>query len=406
MDVLPRALTICLAALATLSFAQNAPTGVRIEKKDNGFALVRNGQPYFIKGASGSVQYIDALKAAGGNSLRFPRAPSESNLDVAQKDGISVMIGLDPADPDQAVQTVRRLKANPAILVWALGNAPERNASTEQRIRIWQSIEQLARAVKAEDPSHPVIAVLDGTGDTKLRELDQHCPSLDAVGLNEYGDLASLPAAIQKQGFTRPYIVTEFGARAETELVKTTWGMPIEDTSSETEDLIIDGYSQAVANHPQCLGAYVYLWGAEEQNTRSWYALFLPDGKKLGGVDAMQLLWTGKWPPYRCPVIDGSILEKATNPDDEKMPSLYRPGAHVNCSIFASDPLGEPITVEWEVRPEGNGPATPIAGAVGKAQDKSAEIVMPATPGDYRIFVHVYNQHGGAATANLPVEVK
>jgi len=133
-------------------------------------------------------------------------------------------------------------------------------------------------------------------------------------------------------------------------------------------------------------------------------------------VDAMQLLWKGKWPPYRCPVIDGSILEKAVNPLEEAMPSVYKPGAHVNCSIYTSDPTGEPVTLKWEVRkdvsknPSTGGdvePATPpIEGTVTKTQDKSAEIVMPSAPGDYRIFVYVYNQHGGAAAANLPVQVK
>ena len=381
------------AAFAAFAFAHSAAAQVKIEKKDDGFALTRNGQPYFIKGAGGSPKYIDALVAAGGNSMRVWSAPSESDLDTAQQKGVSILVGLDIGHAADAVATVRRLKAHPAVLMWALGNEPEHNASTEERIRIWQAIEQLARAVKAEDPNHPVIAVIEGTGDTRLKELDQYAPSLDAVGFNQHAELPTLPAAIEKQGFKRPWLVTAFGTEAQSSVVKTTWGMPIEDTSSEIEDLIIDSYQKGIANHPQCLGSYVARWDD----------LFLPDGKKLGGVDAVQLLWTGKWPPYRCPVIDGSILEKAVNPLDEEMPSIYRPGAHVNCSIYASDPLGEPVTLKWEVRKDG---AESLAGSVAKTQDKAAEIVMPQQPGAYRIFVYVYNQHGGAATANLPVEVK
>ncbi|HZU25926.1 MAG TPA: glycoside hydrolase family 2 TIM barrel-domain containing protein [Bryobacteraceae bacterium] len=420
-----------LFAAALSCLAQTPGSGVRIQKQDTGYVLLRDGKPYFIKGAGGSQQHLDALQAAGGNSLRVWSPPTGALLDAAQQHNLTVMVGLNVGKPrhgfsyenprqvqqqrQEIVDTVHRLKSNPAVLIWALGNELELNISTEQRIEVWKAIEDLARAVKAEDPDHPVIAVLAGPGQAKLRELDQYCPSLDAVGINTYGALPNLRQTVEKQGFKRPYIVTEFGAHGHWEVVKTTWGVPIEDTSSQKEDFIIQSY-QAINNNPQCLGSYVFLWGQKQEKTHTWYGLFLPDGRKLGGVDAMQLLWTGKWPEHRCPVIDGSIMAKPQNPDDELAPGILRPGARLRCSIFASDLDGDPVTVQWELRKDVSAnkstggdpepPTPPLDGAVVSSQDKSAVIAVPDTPGDYRIFVYVFDKHGGAATANLPIEAK
>jgi methylmalonyl-CoA mutase cobalamin-binding subunit len=79
----------------------------------------------------------------------------------------------------------------------ALGNELELDASQEQRIGAWKAVEEAARAVKAEDPNYAVIAVLAGAGKDKLRELDQYCPSLDAVGINTYAGIMSLPETIR-----------------------------------------------------------------------------------------------------------------------------------------------------------------------------------------------------------------
>jgi hypothetical protein len=344
---------VLLVSIALPGLAQ-----VHIQKQDDGYVLTRNGQPYFIKGAGGGAEHLDELTAAGGNSLRLWTPPQDALLEDAQKHGLTVMVGLTVGKPRQGfdygntqqleqqrrrvVETVHRLKGNPAVLMWALGNELELGISKDQRIRVWKEIENLARAVKAEDPDHPVIAVVAGPGDSKLREFDQYCPSLDAAGINIYGALPNLPQIIVKQGFKRPYIVTEFGAHGHWEVVKTAWGVPIEDTSSQKEDFLIHSYQAAINNQPQCLGSYVFLWGHKQEKTHTWYGLFLPEGRKLGGVDAMQLLWTGKWPPHRCPVIDGSIMCKVQNPDDERAPGIFRPGARLRCSIFTSGRTSPP----------------------------------------------------------------
>ena len=346
--------------------------------------------------------------------------------------GITALVGLPLGIPRQGfnyldkaavqkqqattVAMVHRLKSHPAVLVWALGNEIELNAGDEQRIAAWKALEQLARAVKTEDPGHPVIAVLAGPGQDKLRELDRYCPSLDAVGINTYGGILTLPETIARQGFRRPYIVTEFGPRGHWEVARTAWGIPIEDTSTQKAALIAKGYKHAIADRPQCLGSYVFLWGQKQEKTQTWYGLFLEDGSHVGGVDTMQYFWTGKWPAHRAPVIDGAIVAQAKEAGAAHGHDIFSPGARIVCSMKASDPDSDRSTITWELRPDvANNPsrggdfeppAEPIPGAVIKQDGPSAVVRVPQTPGDYRVFVYVKNQYKAAATANLPIEAK
>jgi Glycosyl hydrolases family 2, TIM barrel domain len=427
-------LAVCLLALsvrAGVSFAELALPAVHIVIRSGGYTLLRNGQPFFIKGAGGSSPHWDEAVMAGANSIR-QWSPDEKTLERVRRQGSTALVGLalgiprqgfDYRDPaavqkqlEKTIAVVHHLKTNPAVLIWALGNEVELGATDEQRITAWKALEQLARAVKREDPSHPVILVLAGAGQNKLRELDEYCPSLDAVGINTYGGILSLPEMIAAQGFRRPYLVTEFGPRGHWEVAKTAWGVPIEDTSTQKAALIAQGYEHAIAHQPQCLGSYVFLWGQKQEKTPTWYGLFLEDGAHVGGVDTMQYLWTGQWPAHRAPIIDGTIVAKSEDADGQRAKDVFRPGTRIVCSLKASDPEGNPVTVQWEVRPDvANNPsrggdfepsAAPLAGAVEQQNGPSAVIRVPENVGDYRVFAYVHNQYRAAATANLPIEAK
>jgi len=429
-----RSVAVCLVALSAMagvSSAESTQPEVRVVERNGGYILMRNGEPFFINGAGGGAQYLDEAVKAGANSIR-EWSPDEEALEHVRQQGITALVGLRLGIPRQgfnyldttAVQqqlektiaVVHRLKTNPAVLIWALGNELELNAPDEQRIAAWKAVEELARAVKREDPAHPVIAVLAGPGQTKLRELDQYCPTLDAVGINTYGGIVGLPENIAGQGFRRPYIVTEFGPRGHWEVAKTAWGIPVEDTSSQKAALIAKGYEHAVAHQARCLGSYIFLWGQKQEKTQTWYGLFLEDGAHVNGVDTMQYLWTGKWPAHRAPDIDGMIVAKPQDANGQTAQDVFRPGTRIVCSIKTSDPDGDPITVKWELRPDvANNPgrggdfepsAAPIAGAVEKQDGQSAVIRVPENAGDYRVFVYVRNQYKAAATANLPIEAK
>ncbi len=422
-------LLLASLAMPSVALAAEGPSVVKIVAKDNGYQLLRNGQPYFAKGVCGGSR-LDELVAAGGNSIR---TYGRGNLDQAQRRGLTALVGLglrpmrqgfnygdEKAVADQAErirQNVLKLKDHPALLVYALGNETELGVSRAERVKIWKAVNLFAEVVKKTDSNHPVITVLAGLGDNKLSELNEYCPALDAVGINTYGAILSLPSAVAKQGWKRPWLVTEFGPRGHWEVPKTAWRVPIEDTSTEKAALYLNGYRKTIAGSPACLGSYVFLWGQKQEKTHTWYGMFLPDGRRLGAVDAMTMAWSGKWPANRCPEIGRKKIQVQIEGQKEvSAQNVFPSGQRLHCTVDATDPEGEPLTVKWDLRLDvsdnrSNGgdfePATPpLAGAVLSSMKSEAVIRLPDKPGNYRIFVYAIDPKGSAATANLPILVK
>ena len=388
------------------------PAQIRIVAKGDGFQLEKSGQPYYIKGAGGTWR-MDLLAAAGGNSCRTWDAPTKELLNEAQRNGLTILAGLTVGKPRQgfdygdkarvqsqrekARQTVRAFKGHPALLMWALGNETELNTTPDQRLLIWKEVEQLASIVKQEDPDHPVITVIAGVGKSNLVDIAEHCPTLDAVGVNAYGGMLRLPEALAAQGWKKPWLVTEFGPRGHWEVAKTVWGMPIEDTSTEKAEFYEKAYAHSVAGQPRCLGSYVFLWGQKQEKTHTWYGMFLPDGTPLDTVDAISHSWTGQWPKDRAPRITGITV-------------MQQKGV-VQCSVQAEDPEGGPLKLDWDLRRDvSNNPSTggdreDSTAVLTKASGAAVEMKLPGAPGNYRVFVYAKDSGGKAATANRAVRV-
>jgi hypothetical protein len=420
----PSLVAVFVAMTAAPLVAADGPSVVRIEKKaDGGFQLLRNGQPYFIKGGGG--RNPAQLVAAGGNSVRG--GGSVENLDRLNAAGITAQYEIPIGKPRHgfdykdkaavaaqfgtALAIVKRLKNHPAILIWALGNESELSASEPDRLLLWPALEELTKAIHAEDPNHPVITVLAGAA--RLDEVMKYCPSLDAIGLNAYGSMLQLPEAVAKAGWTKPYIVTEFGPRGHWEVAKTAWKLPIEDSSTEKADFYLKAYQHAVEGRPQALGADVFLWGNKQEKTHTWYGMFLPDGSPTAAVDVMTYVWTGKWPANRAPRTGPGKFKIVAESGGTDRENEFLPGAKLRCTVNATDPEGDALKVTWDLRvdvsdnPSGGGdrepPSVPIDGAVLSASGNEALIQVPAKPGSYRIFVYAHDPGGKAATANVPI---
>jgi hypothetical protein len=387
---------------------------VEIIAAGSGFQLLRDGAAYPIHGAGGATSAgpasLAALAAAGGNSTRT-WGPDENILGAAAAQGITVTLGFSDLTPATVLDYVTRHRGDPALLLWALGNELESGRSGDEQVALWKQINALALQVKAADPDHPVITVVAEIGGNKLQLLDQYAPALDAVGINSYGGVTSLAARVAQSGFSRPWLVTEFGPVGWWETAQTSWGAPIEDSSTAKAAHYLQGWQQAVQGQPTCLGGYAFLWGDKVEKTHTWFGMFLPSalgGDELEAVDAMTYAWTGSWPSKRAPQINGGIqgglklVPHGGSGDGTQR--TFTAGSQIDATVDATDPGGAPLTYSWELRADGASIAT--AGGVGATSGPTAVLKLPAAAGTYRAFVYVRGASGHGATATAVMQAQ
>ena len=233
--------------LATAALADGpAPSTAIPVRVDAATGMTRGGQPYFVKGAGGSGR-LEELAARGANSIRtWNTAGLASILDEAEKLGLTVSAGIwlesecswfsyqNPAHCAKQVERVRKEvilhRDHPALLAWGVGNEAEGDGTNTA---YWQQLDRLAQLVKELDPAHPTFTAIAGMNPVKAAGLDTHVPHLDFVGINSYGAIFSLRKHLSKMGWKRPWMLTEWGPQGFWERPKTTFGAPLEQTSSE-----------------------------------------------------------------------------------------------------------------------------------------------------------------------------
>ena len=418
-----RKLCFLLLGLAVLPVAAPAdPIPVELRQTEDGWQLLRGGEPYLIRGAGGDGS-LERLAAAGANSLRTWNTDGvQEILDEAHAHGMTVTLGIwleherhgfDYGDPEQvaaqferARDAILKYRDHPALLLWGIGNEAEGYESGDDPA-IWKAINDIAAMAKELDPNHPTMTVTAEIGGGRIASLHQRSPAIDIHGINAYGGAASVAERLREGGGTKPFVITEFGPVGPWEAAKTGWGAPYEQTSTQKAEFYRQTYEQAIlGSHGQALGSYAFLWGSKMEGTATWFGMLLDSGARLGVVDTMTELWTGTPPADRAPTIEPIAI------DAEPM---LEPGALVTASALAGDPDGGDITVRWALRAESGDYHTggdfrqalpDIEGAVVGSTDGNATIRMPSEPGPYRLFAYVYDEAGNAATANIPLLVE
>lgn len=393
---------------------------VSLKSEQSGWQLYRDGKPYYVKGVGGNERY-SLLSSLGGNSMRTWGAENlRPQLDEAHRNGISVTIGIwlghkhhgfNYDDPKQVKEQFEKAKAfvleykdHPAVLFWGLGNEMEMN---DDRPELWKAVNDIAKMVKQLDPNHPTMTVVAEIGGDKLKHIKQYAPDVDILGINSYGGLSSLPKRLKDAGWTRPYVITEFGPLGPWEVPKTPWGAPQEPTSSEKAELYLSNYKNSIEGQKgQCLGSYAFLWGEKQETTPTWFGLFLRSGEITEQLDAMSYAWKGQWPENRAPHTERISLSGSNE---------VKPGSNISATVLAKDREGNPLSYAWSLKKElgeykyaGEGEQTPesLESEVKDQNSNKVTFKAPTQEGPYRLYVIIRDGKGKAATANLPFLVK
>lgn len=370
----------------------------------SGQRILVDGKPFPIHGAAGDQQ-LGLLKQLGATVVRTYGEPPDAVLDQAQKLGLKVIVGFwlehprrgfNYADPAQANAQLERLAAfvtrykdHPALLMWGVGNEVEAELTDDSVV--WPAIGQAAAVVHRLDPAHPVMAVLQETGEDKIRKLMRAAPDVTVLGVNSYGDaLPSLPGRVRAQGWTGPLVVTEIGAMGQWQAAKKPWGAAIEP-SSTAKAAALRGYLRSLA--PVTAGQVLFYWGQKQEVTPTWHSLLLPDGSWTEAAEAMAQAWGG------------------STPGGDHAPRIGRFDMEAGRAVLeVADPDGDTLSVQWQVMAESTalgkaGDAEAVPRSFGEAvvsSDLTGARIGKLPPGPYRLFVTVRDGKGAAATANLP----
>lgn len=403
---------------------------VKVAQQEGQYLLLRDGQPYTVKGAGLEFSDIGVFAAHGGNSIRTWRTDNAQStgmeiLDEAARHDVTVALcieigrerhGFDYDDEEAVARQleyargeVLKYRDHPALLAWVIGNEPN---LLFKNPRVFDAINDISEMIHELDPNHPTTSAMAGIDAGLAGLLEQRAPDLDFVSIQMYGDIVNLPRYLEDMGFDQPYMVTEWGAVGHWEVAKTSWGAPVEHDSSKKARNYLDSHRIAIASDPdRVLGSYVFLWGQKQERTPTWYGMFLEDGTETETIDVMQYLWTGSWPENRSPSVANMLLNAKNAYQDVALES----GLAYAASIEANDPEGDVLRYRWEVMHESDATQTggdredvprTLPGLVAAGNPGEAVLTAPGKPGAYRLFVYVYDDNGHAGHANIPFLVR
>jgi hypothetical protein len=404
------------------------------------YTLHRGGAPYHIKGAAANNFHVQ-VAAYGGNTIRTYSINDSTGrwLDSADAHGITVCLGLGVRklqEMNYADTTAVRLqfenmrnqvlafKGYPALLMWAIGNETDANYNpldTAYNIAYWDALNDIAEMIHETDTNHLTTCVLVNSDLKKIQLLKERFTALDILSINSYApNLPGVLGNLQTAGWTKPYMITEFGPRGTWQMNpepkrKMPWGALVEQTSTEKAVIYRQAYLDHIAANASnnCLGGFVFLWGYQSTgDVVTWYGLYNRQGEAFGAADEMQYAWTGTYPSNRAPVIRtrDSLLFNGKRAED----TVIVEANTLNTGwVRASDPDNDSLRYEWLIIPENsnmaggdaNASLPALPGLIVSQNADSARFMAPAAAGNYRLYVYVHDQRGKVANACIPFKV-
>lgn len=406
---------------------KNAEGTVHIKNSNGTYQLMRNGEPFYIKGASGNY-YFDELAHAGANTIRlYDTVNLKQNLDRAHQLGLAVIVDIpipqyvrgksvyrDKNNRDAVYKKVQQLvenhKKHPALLIWNLGNELNYPLGLGGHHFI-KFFNKLVAMVHETDPEHPVSTSVTAITKKEVISIRLNSPDLDILNFNVFGDLRNVEAELSKLsilGKNFPFIISEWGINGYWEEKHTAWFAPVEPTAAKKAELFKER-SMYLKNYTgRCLGSLAFYWGQKQEKTHTWFGVFDEEGRKSESYYALEEIWKGHTASQKFASINYMLLNGKGALDN----IMVTPGNISEATVYFKQNQENPITVEWEILPESwftnrwriQEKPCGLNSLIISSTKNSVLFNNPNQDGPYRIFVKIYNETE-FTTTNTPFYV-
>ncbi|WP_034591940.1 discoidin domain-containing protein [Hamadaea tsunoensis] len=402
------------------------PSVVKVTGTQGNWQLQVGGQPWEVRGLTyGPPQqaadgYMRDLKNAGVNTIRtwgVDDTNTPALLNTAARFGQKVIVGHwlnQGADyvndttymantKTEIINRVNALKNNPGVLMWDVGNEviltmQDHGLSAAEvearRVGYAKYVNDLAVAIHAADPNHPVTSTDAWTGAWPYYK--QYSPALDLLAVNSYGAITGVKQAWIDGGYTKPYIITEGGPAGEWEVPNDVNGVPTEPTDLQKRD----GYTaswNAIKGHPGvALGGTEFHYGLENDFGGIWLNTYTGGWHRLGFY-ALQKAYTGVAAANTPPEITSMTLSNQT-----AVPA----GGTFTVNVAASDPNGDAIRYNLMYSDKyisgGTGLSNVTFTQTGNGQ---FTVTAPQQLGVWKIYVYAFDGHGNVGIEEKSLKV-
>ncbi|WP_405147321.1 discoidin domain-containing protein [Sphaerisporangium sp. NBC_01403] len=398
------------------------PSVVKVTGTQGNWQLNVNGSAYELRGLTyGPPQaaadgYMRDLKSMGVNTIRtwgVDDANTPTLLNRAAQQGIKVVVGhwlnqgadyvndtaYKTSVKNEIVARVNALKGYQGVLMWDVGNEviltmQDHGLSAAEvearRVGYAKFVNEVAQAIHAADPNHPVTSTDAWTGAWPYYKT--YAPALDLLAVNSYGAIGGVKQAWIDGGYTKPYIITEGGPAGEWEVPNDVNGVPTEPTDLQKRA----GYTaswNAIKGHPGvALGATEFHYGLENDFGGVWLNTFTGGWRRLG-YHALKQAYTGQASANTPPEITSMTVGSQTS-----VPA----GGQFTVGVTAGDPNGDPIRYNLMVSNKH------INGNTGFSHVRFTEtspgqfsVTAPQQMGVWKVYVYAFDGQG-----NVGIEQK
>lgn len=398
---------------------------VFVQETSEGYQLVRNGEPFYMKGGAAHYLYLEELKEAGANTARiYDTINLKKTLDVAESLGLAVVVDIplpkfhtDPYFYEDEIsfnrlkrrvkRVVQQHKNHPALLYWNLGNELY-YPYLYKRTTIHSRFNELIDLIHQLDPNHPVSTTTIGANKLRVLSIKSKSPQLDIISFNSFGSLSSFSRKLKPISpfWKGPHVITEWGVNGPWEAQMTSWKAPIEETSTKKAELIRQRYFDYMVplQSNNSLGSFVFYWGFKNEVTPTWYSLFNKNKEKTQAVYELSKIWSNHDLPFQGPEIDYMLLDGKGAAESV----ILLPEKRTEVQLTSSKQTQNPFTYHWEVRHESwnkTHESIVVEEVTFDLTNNKAIFTTPIQEGPYRVFVEVRNGSEFIATANFPFYV-